>query len=74
MPSTVAVDTAVTSAEVWFPGDGRIETACVEREGLAIGERVEGPAIIKEWDATTVVPPRSTATVEKTGDLLIALS
>jgi N-methylhydantoinase A len=52
---------------------GRIETPYVEREGLAVGERIEGPVIVTEWDATTVVPPRSTVTVEETGDLVISL-
>ena len=33
----------------------------------------KGPVVITEWDATTIVPPRSAATVEEAGDLVIAL-
>jgi N-methylhydantoinase A len=63
-----------TSGSVYFIGEGeRIDTPYVERESLAIGERLEGPMVITEWDSTTVVPPRSTVTVESTGDLVITL-
>jgi N-methylhydantoinase A/oxoprolinase/acetone carboxylase beta subunit len=59
---------------VYFLGEGaRIDAPYVERESLAVGERLEGPMVITEWDSTTVVPPRSTVTVEETGDLVISL-
>jgi N-methylhydantoinase A len=64
---------APATAEAWFAGAGRLETAYVEREGLRAGERIEGPAVITEWEATTVVPPGGEARVEPTGDLSISV-
>lgn len=62
------------SAEVFFLAEGhRMTTPYVDRDSLAVGEKVEGPAVITEWDSTTVVPPRSTAKVEETGDLVITM-
>lgn len=62
------------SAEVFFLAEGhRLTTPYVDRDSLAVGEEVEGPAVITEWDSTTVVPPRSTAKVEETGDLVITM-
>jgi N-methylhydantoinase A len=59
--------------EAHFPGEGTIESLLVEREGIAVGERIEGPAIVTEWASTTVVPPRAAAVVEPGGELSIEL-
>jgi N-methylhydantoinase A len=61
------------SVEAHFPGEGTIESLLVEREGMAVGERIEGPAIVTEWASTTVVPPRASAVVEAGGELSIEL-
>jgi N-methylhydantoinase A len=62
------------SGEVFFIAEGRrMTTPYVDRESLAVGETVEGPAVITEWDSTTVVPPRSSAQVAETGDLVMTL-
>jgi N-methylhydantoinase A len=62
------------TADIFFLGEGkRIEAPYVERESLAVGEWLEGPMVITEWDSTTVVPPRSTVEVQETGDLVISL-
>jgi N-methylhydantoinase A len=62
------------TGDVFFFAEGeRLTTPYVERDSLAVGAEVEGPAIITEWDSTTVVPPRSTASVAETGDLIITL-
>jgi len=62
------------SVEAHFPGEGTIESLLVERDGIAVGERIEGPAIVTEWASTTVVPPRATAVVEPGGELSIELA
>lgn len=62
-----------TEVEAYFPGDGRLQAALVEREGIAVGETIEGPAVITEWASTTVVPPRAVASVQSDGELLIEL-
>jgi len=56
-----------------FPGEGTIDSLLVDREGMAVGERVDGPAIVTEWASTTVVPPRASAVVEPGGELSIEL-
>jgi N-methylhydantoinase A len=61
------------SVKAHFPGEGTIESLLVDREGLAVGERVDGPAIVTEWASTTVVPPRAAAVVEPGGELSIEL-
>jgi N-methylhydantoinase A len=61
------------SVEAHFPGEGTIESLLVDRDGIAIGERIDGPAIVTEWASTTVVPPRASAVVESGGELAIEL-
>jgi len=54
-PETKAKGSA-RSRLVYFDGAER-ETAIVDRNTLALGEAVEGPAILEEETATTLVPP-----------------
>ncbi len=42
---------------VWFQAQGPTETACYQRERLRPGNRLEGPAVIFQFDTTMVVPP-----------------
>ncbi len=63
-----------SNASVYFIGEAeRIHTLYLDRDSLAVGERLRGPAVITEWDSTTVVPPRSSVSVAETGDLVIEL-
>jgi N-methylhydantoinase A len=55
--------------QVWF-GGRRIKTAIWQRESLP-KSRVSGPAIITEYSATTVVPPKWSVRAGKTGDLIL---
>jgi N-methylhydantoinase A len=48
-----------------------IETPLYERDGLDIGATIEGPAIIEQFDATTVIPPGWSARVDGTRNLVI---
>ncbi len=45
-----------------------------DRDKLAPGDRIEGPAIVDQFDATSVVPAGSTAEVDVTGNLVIQSS
>jgi N-methylhydantoinase A len=59
---------------VYFPSAGRyLETPWLQRDEIAVGDHIEGPAVISEWDSTTVIPPQASVRVEGTGDLVIAL-
>ncbi len=46
--------------EAWFRVDGELKpvaTRTYDREQLLAGNRLEGPAIVTQYDSTTVVPP-----------------
>ena len=60
----------VTWSVVWFSGK-RYKTAILPRESLKQGKSYRGPAIVTEYSATTVVPPRLRFKVDKAGTLII---
>lgn len=47
------------------------DTPHIDRERLSEGSRVEGPAVIRQYDTTTVLLPAHYAEVDKHGNLLI---
>jgi N-methylhydantoinase A len=54
--------------------DGRWRTAHIfDRVKLPIGARIEGPAIVQQIDATTVIDAAASATVDDIGNLRIAV-
>ena len=55
----------------WFGDAGWLETPVLRRSDLT-GER-RGPFIIEEYDATCVVPPEATASLDAAGNVVIAL-
>ena len=56
---------------VFFDGETEVMTAIYERARLPVGARFAGPAIVEQFDATTVVPPRWSATVDEFLNLVI---
>ena len=50
-----------------------VETAVYDRAALGPGARFEGPAIVEQADATTVIHPGQSASVDSFGNLLIAI-
>jgi len=60
-----------TRRRVYFSGAGWKACPCIDRDRLGVGAVVTGPAIVEQLDATTVVPPRQHATVDRAGNLLI---
>ncbi|MDZ7701501.1 MAG: hydantoinase/oxoprolinase family protein [Halobacteriales archaeon] len=69
--ATASADPTRESRDVHFDGTGFVETSVVDRPALAPGATVEGPAILEEASATTVVPPGATAEVTDRGNVLI---
>jgi N-methylhydantoinase A len=49
--------------EVYF-GDGWMNTPIYARNKLKAGAKIEGPAVIEDYDTTIVVPPNYTALVD----------
>ena len=54
----------------WF-GESWLETPILRRSELTAERR--GPFIIEEYDATCVVPPEATASLDPAGNIVIAL-
>lgn len=75
-PSTAAVPGPVKATrDVYFTAIGRhLPTRVYERDTLQVGQVIEGPALVQERVATTVVEPGDRLTVDRTGCLVIALA
>ncbi|MBN8943715.1 MAG: hydantoinase B/oxoprolinase family protein [Rhizobiales bacterium] len=56
----------------WFDG-GWQDATVYDRYALRPGDSLAGPAIIEEREATTIVPPGDTVTVDHVLDLIIAI-
>jgi N-methylhydantoinase A len=63
---------AVGHRPVFFE-DQYHRTPVYQRDHLAQGRPLPGPAIVEQLDSTTVVPPDCRATVDPDGNLLIDL-
>jgi N-methylhydantoinase A/oxoprolinase/acetone carboxylase beta subunit len=58
----------------WFLVDGNLEsvpTRYYDRAVLKAGNRLEGPAIVSQYDSTTVIPPGIGARVDGSGNIVI---
>jgi N-methylhydantoinase A len=55
---------------VWFDGGWR-DTAVYERERLPLDAAIEGPAILEQMDATTVLEPGDRARSDRDGNIIV---
>ncbi|MEA2425989.1 MAG: hypothetical protein QOH13_2399 [Thermoleophilaceae bacterium] len=65
------------TADAWFRDKGeltQVPAAFYERTELLAGNVIEGPAIVTQFDSTSVVPPGFTCTVDPVGNLVITYS
>lgn len=60
-----------TSRRIHFGGCGLTETAVYARDDLPSGTVLEGPAVVEEYGAVTLIPPESRAEVASSGSLVI---
>jgi len=68
----VALNAAIKGARaVYFDGETPTQAALYERDRLDIGAGITGPAIIEQFDATTVIPPCWTGRVDAYGNLIL---
>jgi len=68
--STDVSDAIMETGRAYFSGSW-IDTPHIDRDRLAAGTRVEGPAIIRQYDTTTVLLPEHYLEVDDSGNLLI---
>ncbi len=54
--------------------DGWFKTPVYWREDIPLGYRLEGPAIVEEYDSTTVIPPGWIAVVGDVGELRLEVA
>ena len=47
-------------------------TRYYDRSALKAGNRLDGPAIVNQYDSTTVIPPEVSAHVDSFGNIVIA--
>ena len=62
-----------THRKVYFDETGFVDCAVYERTTLRPRDTIEGPAIVEQMDATTVIPPDFTGRVDEHGNLMLAL-
>ncbi len=63
-----------TEREVVFDVGGKAERLLVpfyDRDALLAGNRIEGPAVIEQYDSTTVVPPGLSAEIDQLGNIVV---
>ena len=64
----------VARREVVFDVGGRAErhhTPFYDREDLRAGHAIPGPAIVEQYDTTTILPPGTSAEVDRHGNLVV---
>jgi N-methylhydantoinase A/oxoprolinase/acetone carboxylase beta subunit len=60
--------------DAWFRVGGELRavaTRFYDRAELKAGNRIEGPAIVNQYDSTTVIPPGLTARIDRFGNIVI---
>jgi N-methylhydantoinase A len=63
----------VMRRSAWFDGHG-VAVPVYDRERLAPGNRFDGPALVVEYSATTVVPPGCRARMDGWGNFVIEVT
>ncbi len=62
---------APTQEEVWFASGPAMPAIVYDRAGLGTGDRIVGPAVVTQVDATTLVPPEWDAQMAESGALVL---
>jgi N-methylhydantoinase A len=71
-PAASLAEAKTGSRPVWFDG-GWVETPVYARERLPLGAQFDGPAIIEQLDATTVVEPGNRVERDAFGNLVLTV-
>ena len=73
-PAATGASARALETAYFFEQQDFIDTDFVARDSLARDDFVDGPAVIEEWDSTTVVPPGARAKVVGEGELIVQLT
>jgi N-methylhydantoinase A len=63
----------VAERQVHMADEGMTATRIYDRGSLGVGTKIDGPAVVHQTDATTVIPPYASAEVDERGNLIIAV-
>jgi N-methylhydantoinase A len=66
-------DAEAGERDVYLGDEGFAPTRIYERSRLSAGARIEGPAVVHQTDATTVIPAFASAEVDESGNLIITV-
>ena len=72
-PATTSPAKPASTRPVWFSTSGPVETTIWNRSTLSPGTTFQGPAVVEQLDATTLIPPGATATVDAALNIIVAL-
>ncbi|MFT5446326.1 MAG: N-methylhydantoinase A [Gammaproteobacteria bacterium] len=70
-PAVPADPVPIARREVWFEPNGMVSTPVYDRSALAPGTTFEGPAIVVQMDATTLIPPQHRVHVDGFTHLIV---
>lgn len=73
-PGADLADALLETRPVVFDVDGKptgLDTGFYDRDRMGVGTSFEGPAIIEQYDTTTVVPPGFSGVVDEAGNIVI---
>lgn len=73
-PAGVDASAVAGERDVYFDDGGWQTTPVIPRSSLAPGERVEGPALVTQIDATTILPPGCVAVPIETGAMIVEVA
>ncbi|MEV5410454.1 hydantoinase/oxoprolinase family protein [Thermopolyspora sp. NPDC052614] len=71
IPAAQGAPEAASRRPVYWRGEGRRECEVYRRDALGSGAVVQGPCVVEEYGATTVVPDDWSATVDGFGNLIM---
>ena len=71
-PERMQPNAAAVHRRVWFAGEW-IDTPILTRDALRPGDAVTGPAIVEQFDTTTIVEPGDRAEIDQLGNLIVTL-
>lgn len=60
-----------TTERIWFERTGFVPTPVYGRDGLAEGSQIVGPALITQFDTTTLVPPGWTLRIDAAMNMIM---
>ena len=70
-PARPDADAVKSRRQLWFDGNGAVDTPIYDRRRMPLGLEVVGPAVIESLESTILVPPRWKANINEYGFVLL---